>query len=517
MESAAALSVVFTAPDSALTGSRTAPPQPKADRSARRRTALPVIEPPTVEHPAIEQPAVVVVELPGADGSRVIRALLDQTEHPTAPVGSYLVLRASAGASGDLRSFVPGYRQPADPPPTGDLFAGAPPEDAVEAPVPSAPSRPPRRVEATLPAALLRHTALVMAPPTGAFGPAYSRIVLDAAERGGAMLLVAAAPTPLGEPEHDLAVQALERGVTVFLALSQAMTGELAVARTEAQRHAPILAELAWFAVDDPTIDGVAALRENIVRWAADERGRRLASAGKPLRTGPIRVSSDAADSGWEELLEREIKWRCHAVWQRVAIELAHIHLRGVHELIFGAGCAGLPYTLDRELHALSIFATRQLDSAVAALVDRLLPEVLAVAPDENGLRLIGSTLRRTLDDDQPNGRTRDRVLLVTSTSGLAVVSGTGAEVNLASYQTTPTGPLAAVVPPIGIALTGGCYLFWRDPTHADVDKCRYWLQRVVREVESELRRELELRFRDLSRGVISLLHDAFEHGIVLI
>jgi hypothetical protein len=510
MESTAALSVVFTAPELGL---RNAPPEPRTDQSARKRAASPPIE-----HPAVEQPAVVVVELPGADGSRVVRALLDGTEHlPTVPTGSYLVLRA--GPPGDAMAFVPGYRQPGDP-----LLADTvEDEESAPATAASAPSRPPRRVETTVPAGLLAQAALVVAPPTGAFGPAYSRIVLDAAERGGAMLLVAAAPMPLGEPELELAVQAIERGVVVFLALSQAMSGAVAVARAEAERHAPVLAELAWFAVDDPSLDGVAALRESVVRWAADERGRRFlvgagaAAAGRPERTGPIRVSPDAADSGWEELLEREIKWRCHAVWQRVAIELAHIHLRGVHELIFGAGCPGLPYTLDRELHALSIFATRQLDSAVAALVDQLLPQVLAAAPDEHGLRLIGATLRRTLDDEVPAGRARDRVLLVTSTSGLAVVSGTGAEVNLASYRTAPTGPMAAVAAPIGIALTGGCYLFWRDPAHADADKCRYWLQRVVREVESELRRELELRFRELSRGVVALLQDAFEHGIVLI
>jgi len=531
MESAAALSVVFTAPDPAAVatsgGSRRAASAPERQRSGGTPTGPPVVD----------QPAVVVVELPGADGSSVVRALLDSPEPlPTTPVGSYLVL--TSGPAAPPLAFVPGYRPPTagatgDPVADLDELAAVTESDSRTVPdaEPAPPPRPPRRVEVSLPAPLLAESTLVVAPPTGAFGPAYARIVLEAAERGGAMLLVAAAPTPLGEPELDLAVQAVERGIAVFLALTQAPEGDeraevLRVARAEAEQHAMALAELVWYAIDaGPEIDepvsavgvGVTELREGIQRWAADEMRRRSQRASMAPRSGPIRVSADGPESGWEQMLSQEIKWRCHAVWQRVAIELAHIHLRGVHELIFGAGCAGLPYALDRDLHSLSIFATRQLDTAVGALVERLLPAVLARAPDEAALRLIGATLRRTLDDDLPEGRTRDRILLVTSTSGLAVVSGTGAEVNLPSYLTTPTGPLVGVVPPIGVALTGGCYLYWRDPAHADVDKCRYWLQRVVREVESELRRELELRFQELRKGVVALVQDAFEHGIVLI
>lgn len=517
MERVTALDVVFTDPErSAIARSG----GPKGHRLVRRRTGPGPVD----EILPAPVPALVVVGLAGTDPLRTVRALLDAAElTPAAPAGSFLVLEY--GRRGDVLSYTPGHRVlPGDP--------AAPPH------------RPPRRVEATLPVPLLKDLTVVVAPPVDDVGPAYSRVVADAAGRGGGLLLVAAAQSPLGQAELDLAARAAERGVAVFVAMVHAPDTEdwsaiADAARVEAERQAPALGGARWHAFDGTAHAG-AALRGSIVTWAAQERLRRIAvarrrTASGPARAadapvgdgvvdgstrtlnGPIRVAVDGPDSAWEELLEREVKGRCHSVWQRLAIELAHIHLRGVHELIFGAGCPGLPPLLDLELAALSGFATRQLDAAVATVIDRVLTQVLATAPGEAELDLIGSALRRTLEHDVEDGPARDRVLLVTSTAGLAVAEGTGADLALPAYRAPSAAVLADVVPPIGIALTGGCYLLWRDSPRSEVDKCRSWLQRVVREVESELRRELELRFDALHRAVRMMLADAIDHGIVLI
>ncbi|HET8683771.1 MAG TPA: hypothetical protein VFM54_18175 [Micromonosporaceae bacterium] len=502
MESVSALNVVFTAPERSAIARSAGLPGHRVVR--RRRVPGPAAETLPASPPEAP-PALVVVGLPGTDPLAAVRALLDIAEPVRpAPASSFLVLEY--GHRGEAVAYVPGYRQrPADP------YAPAAP--------PAAPTRPPRRVESRLPAPLLKDLTVVVAPPVGDVGPAYSRVVADAAERGGALLLAAGAQSPLTQAELDLAVQAAERGVAVFVATVHAPDTEdwspiVEAARLDAQRQAPVLAGARWYAFDG-TARSAAELRESIMAWAGQERLRRAAAGLRRGADGPIRVAVDGPDSGWEDMLAREVKWRCHSVWQRLAIELAHIHLRGVHELIFGAGCPGLPPLLDLELHALSGLATRQLDAAVTAVIDRVLPQVLAAAPGEAELHLIGNALRRTLEHDQ-DAPGPDRVLLVTSTAGLAVAAGTGAGVALPAYRARSTGALAAVVPPIGIALTGGCYLLWRDP-HGDVDECRCWLQQVVREVESELRRELELRFDALHRAVRALLVEAVDHGIILI
>ena len=126
----------------------------------------------------------------------------------------------------------------------------------------------------------------------------------------------------------------------------------------------PALAEAPWFAVDPATTD-TAYLRRALVEWAAGE-GMSRASDNPPVPPGAtrtVRVVADAHESGWAERLEKQARSEAHAVRQRLAIELANIHLRVVQDIVFGTGHAGLPEVLDREVHALSLRAVAECDA----------------------------------------------------------------------------------------------------------------------------------------------------------
>ncbi|NHW87317.1 hypothetical protein HA066_23125, partial [Escherichia coli] len=112
--------------------------------------------------------------------------------------------------------------------------------------------------------------------------------------------------------------------------------------------------------------------------------------------------------------------------------------------IVFGAGCAGLPELLDRELAALSLLATAKCDHHAGELVE------------DNAGRLFGSPLptgvRRRIEKavrwglvDDPVGQDLDRAFLVTSTAGVASLTGPAAVDMLSAY---PTPPRTAVLPP---------------------------------------------------------------------
>jgi hypothetical protein len=275
----------------------------------------------------------------------------------------------------------------------------------------------------------------------------------------------------------------------------------------------PALAEAHWFALDPATGD-TAYLRRALVDWAAAE-GLRRAGGNPPVAPGAtrtVRVVRDAHESGWEDRLERQVRNAAHRIRQHLALELANIHLRCVQEIVFGAGCAGLPEALDREVHALSLRAVAECDAAVARVLDETSTRVFGEPPDEGVRRRVAAAVREGLPD-HPAGRDLDRVLLVTSTGGVATVTGPGAVGALPAYLGA-TG--TAVLPPFGVGLSGGCYQLWRNPGNADPAKARSWLQRALREIELELGRELARRFEAVQLALRVVVADAVDHGILL-
>ena len=128
--------------------------------------------------PVPDEPiALMIVGARDSGRAGVLGALLD-TAGPLLdrPDDSYLVV--TYGHSRDVCAYVPGNRQPQPflPPLPGEQSA----------------ARPPRRIELNLPIPLLRHFALVDTPDAERLSAAGTRILLDAATRGGAVLYVVA-------------------------------------------------------------------------------------------------------------------------------------------------------------------------------------------------------------------------------------------------------------------------------------------------------------------------------------
>lgn len=491
---------------------------------------------PVVEAAPDEPLALVAVGPAGAGRDAVVAALLDVDESVLGvPEGTFLVLRH--GPEGTGSAYVPGYREP-HAYGTGPTAAGP------------ALARPPRRVELTLPQPLLRRFDVVDASDSGELGPAGVQVLLDVVDRAGGLLFVISAEQTLTGTDLDLLTEVARSGARVFFVVTPGedgwpTPGEVDPA-TDADHDAgldpaigyvlvdsaadpiqvildahraallaaiPSLAGADWLALD-PGHEDPIWLRRALAGWA-EQAALHRAAANPPVprdATRTVPVAETAHDSDWADWLDREVHQRAHRLRQHLALELANIHLRCVQELVFGGGCRALPGALDRELHALSLHAVAESDRGVERILTETLTRVFGEPPDEAVRRRVAVAVRWGLVEER-GGRELDRVLLVTSTGGVAAVTGAAAVAALAVYP----GELGGVVlPPIGAALSGGCYQHWRNPSNADVAKARSWLQRALREVELELARELTRRFEAVQESLGAVLNDAVDHGILL-
>ncbi|MER7416539.1 hypothetical protein ABT346_07090 [Micromonospora peucetia] len=491
-----------------------------------RRWWLPAELGVTVPRP--EEPlAVIGVGPAGAGRSEVLARLLQlDPAMLAAPAGSWLVVRHSRVPT--RAAYVPGYRQPHSY--GADRLAAGP-----------ALARPPRRVELSLPEPLLRHFSLVDTPDTGALGVAGGQLLRDGAGRAGAVLFVIAADQVFTAVELHLLAELARAGVEVVFAVTPGAGGWAPVPEgavptedtgasvgaasapvdpvavtVEAHRAAllaavPGLADARWFPLDAAD-DGPADLRRALVGWAAGE-GLRRASAEPPELPGSYGRVPVVADPGdWSEQLDQRARSCSRRIRQHLALELANIHLRVVQEIVFGVGCAGLPQLLDREMEALSLLATAQCDEAVRGLVEEAAGRVFGAPLPAGVHRRLYDPVRWGLADHQGEHEL-DRALLVTSTGGVAALTGAGATDARASY---PGMERVEVLPPVAVALSGGCWQHWRSPGNHDPNAARAWAQRALREVELELSREVSRRFEVVRLSLDGVLSDALDHGMLL-
>jgi hypothetical protein len=488
----------------------------------------PLRVPANLGEPTPDEPLAVVAAGPAASGRGAVLGALLGTSAPLlrVPPGSFLVV--DYGHESDGAAYVPGYRQPhvyrSDPVGAGPALA-----------------RPPRRVELTLPCPLLRHFAVVDTPDTATLGLAGARVVLDAVGRGGALLFVISAEQTFSGTDLDLLTEVAAGKVAVVFVVTPTADGRWsnggqadlgvppvggdAVPRVDpisvtigAHRAAlltavPGLVDAPWFAVDPDAAD-TAYLRRALVDWAGGE-GLHRASRNPPVASGATRtvpVAPDAHESDWEDRLERQVRTSAHRVRQHLALELANIHLRCVREIVFGSGCPGLPDVLDREVHALSLATVAECDAAVARILDETATRVFGEPPDDGVRRRVVAAVRQGFADHH-DARDLDRVLLITSTGGVATVTGPGAVTALPAYRGAAD---ISLLPPVGVGLAGGCYQLWRHPGRDNPAKARSWLQRALRDVELELSREMIRRFEAVRSSLTALMAEAVDHGILL-
>lgn len=397
--------------------------------------------------------------------------------------------------------------------------------------------RAPRRVDVRHPSPVLRHVRIVDTPGSGGFDPAYTEIVLDALAQGGALLFVTEAAVALQPAQLDFLAQVERLGAPVTFVLTKIdlypqWPAVLAADQTLVHDHTPGLATAPWYAVSalqgkaelpPAAIEeaarglaglGLAALRQALVTPPPGEPDAPAepATAAPPPSARPApRVVAQATDSHWMHELDRLVRVRGTQLGRRLAIDLATVHVTCVQDTSREHGCQRLAHVFDRELHALSLRATRAVDETADAIIGQVFGLILDGPPDATALARIRRSVRRAVEDavDAPEW---DRILLVTATSGIAVTAGRGASAGLAAVP--PHALDQAVLPPIGIALSAGCYAMWRPGN--DRKECRGWLQLAIRALEVGMDKELTRRFEDLRQGIAAVAADTIDHGVLL-
>lgn len=493
------------------------------DEPAEPPGQRPSPEPPGAQGGDAREPVAVIAAGPaGAGRAGVLATLLDiDPGMLSVPAGSWLVVRHSAEST--RVAHVPGYRTPHSYRP--DLAAAGP-----------ALARPPRRVELSLPQPLLRRFVLVDTPDIATLGPGGAGVLREAVGRAGALLFVISADQSFGVAELDLLSEIADTAVQVLFAVTPgaggwAAAGEgTAVAQgsgepggpvvdpvavtVEAHRAAllaavPGLAKAGWF----PMLpDGAAVLRQTLAAWASDEELRRASLDPPELPGESGRVPVLATPGQWSEQLDRQAPTAARHIRQQIALELANMHLRVVQEIVFGVGCAGLSQLLDQELAALSLLATAECDHHARELVDDAAGRLFGTPLPEGARRRIEKALRWSLVDDT-TGQELERAFLVTSAAEVTSLTGAAAIDMLSAY---PEPPRTAVLPPVAVALAGGCWQHWRTPGNNDQSTARAWAQRALREIELELSREIARRFEAIRLTLGTVLSDAARRGYLL-
>jgi hypothetical protein len=456
----------------------------------------------------LRQPYAVVAGAPHAGKSTLVDALIEAPGRPPVDAAAWLVFRS--GTHPGARAFVPGHREPR-PIALDGLRSG---ERA---------SRPPRRIEITHPATLLEHLALVDTPGIADHDDATADIALDATERAAGLVYVLAAGEPLRDAQLAFLARVTVRVVFVLTKIDERPDWIDVVSSNRAQleRHAPALARAPWFpvAVTPAGSDGVAELRQALEAWGGIfdpvPAARRPAMSAATVSVG---------DNRWEAVLDREIRNRRVAAIQQASIDLATIHVRCVQELASGDGCPELPYVLDRALHALSVRVSRQVVADTDAVIGAVFGGLLDEPPGPAVQRRIRLAARRTADTLVVEERVRERVLLLTTTSAVAVLVGPAAVDSLSA--TGLPEPDDLVLPAVSVGLTASCYQMWRAPRDTPAPResvrgtekkdCRRWLQQALRVVEAEIERELGGRYDDLRQSLAIIAADAVDHGVLL-
>jgi hypothetical protein len=286
----------------------------------------------------------------------------------------------------------------------------------------------------------------------------------------------------------------------------------IAAKRAVLTGYSPILAAAPWF-----TLDELSGLRDLLVRWGRVPAGphqlprQREGYRGEPeRRRGALAVGVD--DEGWRELLDHELGTRKAAVLRTVAERIPVIQSRCVAELSAGRGCYGLPALLDRELHALSVRATRRLETDAAAVTAAICAQLLGTTPEQDVLALVAAALRQVVEADVEARPAR--ALILTTTAGVAAVTGRAATDALAVLRPTVDD---SVLAPIGGAVSPSCYQLWQHRDPQGVSRCRPWLTRALQVVEGTISGELGQRYGELHRAIATVATDAVDHGFLLV
>lgn len=275
------------------------------------------------------------------------------------------------------------------------------PLERVISPARTLLSRPPRRVVVECPAPLLESVSLARAPSAPEESWVAKEVLLDVTRSAIGMIVVTS--------QEDVASGGLEslRGIHLGADRVAFVSDRPGVPRVSSG-----WATSTWYTPAD-----LCQLGRTIEGWG---RAAVLKPPEDPTRAGPYLVSDD--DDRWRIVLARELEPRRMAAETSVARQCAGILNRCCCCLGEPNGCDDLPKVLESELHALSVRLTRRILADMEHVSREVCGALLGSVPDPGILARMGVAVRGAMenrDDAVPA-----RVLTLTTTAGIAVISG---------------------------------------------------------------------------------------------
>ncbi|MFY1631884.1 dynamin family protein [Solwaraspora sp. WMMB335] len=515
----------------------------------------------------VTKPSVVLVGETKRGKSSLVNALIGVTglSPVDAAVATSAYLEFDYGPQAAARAFVPGRDEPVplavDQLRDWGTVLGRLPDGV----------RPPRRVEVSCPAPLLRYLTLVDTPGTGGLDPAHTEIALDAVTRAAALLFVVDASTPFTRPELDFLIEASKRVNVVVFALTKidAYPGwrtVLADNQAQLQTHAPRFARAAWFAVSARLAElaltlppqasaelvgesRVAPLQHALVELAGN--GHLLAQANvlRTVRSELVRLdlvageriaacdpdpaqvqqakAQRAALATRKRTESRQWSLALSTETQRARVEatgrlrtavaglqeqfLAHI------EAARGDTLRNLPGEVDRALHALSVRFSHDLEFRFRKVAERTLAQVFAPQELQFVLQRINGTLRHALATrPRREGGGADNVMIAMSAGGMAFMAGRGVAAGASALGAGALvgGGLLIPVAGLGLGLAAGAFILYRRRVATDRQQARVWLREVLGEARAAFTDEVMQRFTDLQYALTLALDDAIERRL---
>jgi hypothetical protein len=435
--------------------------------------------------------------------------------------------------------------------------------------------RPPRRIEVTHPAPVLRYLSLVDTPGVGGLDAAHTEIALDAAARATALLFVVDAAAPLTRPELDFLVEAAKRVNVVVFALTKidAYPGWRTILddnRARLQALAPRFGSAPWYPVSARLAElaltqsgpdarearrelaaqsRVAQLQRALIELAG--RGHLLDQANvlRAARTELVRVDNDlgqriaatepdpqeaarirqerAALAARKRTEARQWSLALNTETQRARVEVTALLRQYAGQLqedlltqLERAGSAAraqLPAEVDRALQALSIRLSEDLRWRFGQVGERVLAQVFEPAELAEVLGRVNAGLRHALvSKPRREVAAGDGAIVVVSSAGMAMMAGRYGTLGASALGLAGLAGAGLIIPMVGVGLGlgVGAFLVWKRRALADLAQQRAWLREVIGEARATLADEIAQRFTDLQYALTVALDDAVERRL---
>jgi Dynamin family len=550
---AAALTLIRQAIDGSLAFVRTADPDAAADIDALRRRE-------------VTRPAFAVVGETKRGKSSLVNALIGVPDlSPVdAAVATAAYLEFSHAATPAARAWVPGREDPvplgpADLRDWGTVLGRLP--DGV---------RPPRRIEVTHDAPLLRYLTLVDAPGVGGLDPLHVATALDAVERATALLFVVDASAPFSRPELDFLVEASKRINFVVFALTKvdAYPGWrtiLADNRGQLHTHAPRFASAPWYpvsarlaemalrmpAASAELIAGsrIGDLQHALIELAGRGQVLRQANVLRALRSEIIRMDQEIGDRlaatdpnpadaqrakqersalaarkrtesrQWSLALSTETQRARVEATTRLRLSVTQLQEEFLNRIDKGGGAdlRSMPEQVDRALAALSVRLSQDLELRFRQVGERTLAQVFSPQELQHVLRRLNARLRHALSTKpRREGAGGDNAIVVLSSASVAVMAGRYTTMGAGALGLAGVAGAGLVLPVVGIGLglAAGAFMVWKRKSLTDKQQQRAWLREVLGEARAALSDEIMHRFTDLQYALTLALDDAIERRL---